>query len=75
MHRNLAATEADLALGPAPSVADAAPAAAVQSAGKLSGVLSQHLLDCADPGGQTKTLERTVHILPSRLKARHERER
>ena len=33
------------------------------------------MLDGADPGSQTETLERTIHILPSRLKAGHERGR
>ena len=75
MHRNLAAVEADLALGPAPAVADTASAAAMRRAGELLGVLAQHLLNRSDPGRQTEALEGAVHILPSRLKARHQRER
>jgi hypothetical protein len=35
----------------------------------------KHLLDGSDPGRQTEALKGTVHILPSRLKAGHERER
>jgi hypothetical protein len=33
------------------------------------------LLDGSNPGRQTEALEGTVHILPSALKAGHERER
>jgi hypothetical protein len=47
----------------------------MRHAGKLLGVLAQHLLDGSDPGRQTEALERAVHILPSRLKARHRRQR
>ena len=75
MHRNLAAVEADLALGSAPPLADAASTAAMRLAGKLLCVLAQHLLDGSDPGRQTKAFEGAVHILQSRLKAGHERER
>jgi transposase-like protein len=49
--------------------------AAMRRAGKLLGVLAQHLLDGSDPGRQTEALEGAVHILPSRLKARHQRQR
>ena len=75
MHSNIAAVEADLALGPAPAVADTAAAAAVRRAGKLLGVIAQHLLNRSDPGRQTEALKGTVHILPGRLKAGHQRER
>src|SRR5262249_7799613 len=44
-------------------------------AGELLGILAQHLLDSFNPSRQTKALKRAVHILPSRLKAGHERER
>ena len=57
MHRNLAAVEADLALGPAPAVTDAASTAAMRRAGKLLCVLAQHLLDGSDPGRQTEALK------------------
>ena len=64
----------DLALGPAPAVAEAASVAAMRCAGKLVGVLAQHFLDGSDPGRQAEALEGAVHILPSPLKAGHERE-
>jgi hypothetical protein len=57
MHRNLAAVEADLARRRAPAVADTASAAAVPRAGKLLGVLAQHLFDGANPGRQTEALK------------------
>jgi hypothetical protein len=38
-------------------------------------VIAKHSLDGTDSGRQTKALEGAVHILPSRLKAGHERER
>ena len=69
MHRNIAAVEADLALGRAPAVADAASTAAMRRAGKLLRVLAQHLLKRSDPSRQTEALERAVHILPSRFEA------
>ena len=75
MHRNLATVEPDLALRPAPAMADAASASAVRRASELLGVCAQHVLDSPDPGRQTEALERAVHILPSLLKAGHERER
>ena len=75
MHGNLAAVEADLSLGRAPAVADAASAAAMRRAGEPLRVLAQHLLDRSDAGRQTEALEGAVHILPSRLKAGHERDR
>jgi hypothetical protein len=42
---------------------------------ELLRILAKHLLDGSDPGRQTEALEGAVHILPSRLKAGHERER
>src|SRR5262249_29111104 len=69
MHGNFAAMEADLSLGPAPAVADAVSAAAMRRAGELPRVLKHHLLHRSDAGRQTETLERAVHILPSRFKA------
>jgi hypothetical protein len=75
MHGDLTAVESDLALGRAPALADTASAPAMRRAGELLGVLAQHLLDGANPGCQTEALKRTVHIVPSRLKAGHERER
>ena len=75
MHGNLATMETDLALGPAPAVADAASATIMRRAGELLRVLAKHLLDGSDPGRQTEALKGAVHILPSRLKAGHERER
>src|SRR5262245_173695 len=44
-------------------------------AGELLGILAQHLLNSFNPSRQTKALKRAVHILPSRRKAGHERER
>src|SRR2546429_3581683 len=75
MHGNLATMETDLSLGPAPAVADAASATIMRRAGELLRILAKHLLDGSDPGRQTEALEGAVHILPSRLKAGHERER
>src|SRR5262245_11793616 len=73
--RNLAAVEADLAFGSAPALPHSVAAPAMRFAGELLGVLAQHLLDSFNPGSQTKALKRAVHILPSRRKAGHERER
>jgi len=67
--------ETDLSLGPAPAVADAASAAIMRRAGELPRILAKHLLDGSDSGRQTEALQGAVHILPSRLKAGHERER
>ena len=75
LHGNLATMEADLSLGPAPAVADAASATIMRRAGELLRVIAKHLLDGSDSGRQTEALEGAVHILPSRLKAGHERER
>src|SRR5882724_3804619 len=75
MHGDLAAVEADLAFGRAPALPDAVFAAAIRRAGELLRVVTEHLLDCADAGGQTEPLEGPIHILPSCLEARHERER
>src|SRR5262249_59518157 len=75
MHSNLATMEANLALGPAPAITNTTSAAAMTRAGELPCVLAKHLLDGSDPGGRTEALEGAVHILPSRLKAGHERER
>src|SRR5262245_44486291 len=44
-------------------------------AGEILGILAQHLLNSFNPSRQTKALKRAVHILPSRRKAGHERER
>jgi hypothetical protein len=43
--------------------------------GQLLRVLAKHLLDGSDTGRQTEALKGAFHILPSRLKAGHERER
>ena len=75
MHSNLATVETDLSLGPAPAVADPASATMMWRAGEQLRVLAEHLLDGSDSGRQTEALKGTVHILPSRLKAGHERER
>src|SRR4029453_505341 len=75
IHSNLATMETDLALGAAPAVADPTCATMMRRAGELPRVLAKHLLDGSDPGRQTEALEGTVHILPSRLDAGHERER
>jgi hypothetical protein len=69
MHGNLATMEADLSLGPAPAVADAASATSMRYAGELLRVLTKHLLDGSDPGRQTEALKGAVHSLPSRLEA------
>jgi hypothetical protein len=75
MHRYLVNMEADLALGPTPMVvADATAATATRPPTRLAGDLAPHLLDGTYPSAQTKTLERTFHIVPSRLKGWHERE-
>jgi hypothetical protein len=57
MHCNLAAMEADLALGSAPAMTDPAATAAMRRAGKLLCVLAQHLLNGSDPGSQTEALK------------------
>jgi hypothetical protein len=75
MHGNLATMETDLSLGSAPAVADAASATIMRRAGELLRVIAKHLLDGSDSGRQTEALKGAVHILPSRLKAGHERER
>ena len=76
MHGNLATMETDLALGPAPAGANAASATIMRRAGELLRVIAKHLLDGSDSGRQTEaSLKGAVHILPSRLKAGHERER
>ena len=75
MHGDLAAVEADLALGRAPAAADAVLPAAIRRAGELLRVITEHLLDRADAGRQTEPLEGPIHILPSRLEAGHERKR
>jgi hypothetical protein len=41
----------------------------------VGAIVAQHLLDSFNHSRQTKALEGAVHILPSRLKAGHERER
>jgi hypothetical protein len=56
-------------------MANAAAVTAMGRAGELVRVLAQHLLDGADPGRQAEALERTFHILPSRLKTGHACER
>src|SRR5262249_44748614 len=73
MHNDLAAVEADLAFGRAPALADAVLVATIRRARELLGVVTEHLLDRADAGGQTEPLEGPIHILPGRLEARHER--
>src|SRR5262245_5423932 len=73
--RNLAAVEADLAFGSAPALPHSVAAPAMRFAGELLGILAQHLLNSFNPSRQTKALKRAVHILPSRRKAGHERER
>src|SRR5438876_10360327 len=75
MHGNLATMEADLSLGPAPAMADAASATIMRRAGELLRVLTKHLFHGSDPGRQTEALKGAVHILPSHLQAGHERER
>src|ERR1044072_5912986 len=75
MDGNIAAMEADLALGSAPAVAHAASTAAMPRTSEPLCILAQHLLDGSNPGRQTEALERTVHISPSHLKAGYERER
>src|SRR5215467_377111 len=75
MHGNLATMETDLSVGPAPAVADAASTTIMRRAGELLRILAKHLLDGSDPDRQTEALEGAVHILPTRLKAGHERER
>jgi hypothetical protein len=72
---NIAAVEADLALGHASMVATAASAAAVTWAGQTLRVLAQHLFHGSDPGHQTEAIKWDVHILPRRFKARHPRNR
>jgi hypothetical protein len=67
--------ETDLSLGSAPAGADAAPATIMRRADELLRVIAKHLLDASDSGRQTEALKGAVHILPSRLKAGHERER
>ena len=57
MHLNLAAVEADLALGRAPAVADAASTAAMRRTSEPLRVLAQHLLNRSDAGRQTEALE------------------
>ena len=57
MHRNLVAMETDLALGPAPALADAAASAAMRLAGKLLGVLAQHVFDGFNSSRQTEALK------------------
>jgi hypothetical protein len=57
MDGNIAAMEADLALGSAPAVAYAASTAAMRRAGELLGIRAQHLLDGSNPGRQTEALE------------------
>ena len=57
MHRDLAAVEANLALGCAPAVADAILAAAIRRARELPRVITEHLLDCAEASGQAEALE------------------
>src|SRR5262245_22085745 len=73
--RNLAAVEADLAFGSAPALPHSVAAPAMRFAGELLGILAQHLLNSFNPSRQTKALKRAVHMLPSRRKAGHERER
>src|SRR5262249_4587814 len=75
IHGDLAAMEADLAFGRAPALADAVLAAAIRRAGEPLRIITEHLLDRADAGGQTEPLEGPIHILPSRLEAGHERKR
>jgi hypothetical protein len=55
-------------------VADPTAATATRRPNELAGDLAPHLLDGTYPSAQTKTLERTFQIVPSRLKAWHERE-
>jgi hypothetical protein len=59
----------------APALPAALLAAAIRRAGQLLRVLTEHLLDRAEAGRQAEPLERPIHILPSHLEARHERER
>jgi hypothetical protein len=47
----------------------------VAGAGQTLRILAQHLFHGSNPGHQTKAIERAVHILPSRFKARHQRDR
>ena len=75
LHGNLATMGTDLSLGSAPAVADAASATIMRRAGELLRVIAKHLLDGSNSGRQTEALKGAVHILPSRLKAGHERER
>ena len=75
MHGNHATMETDLSLGYAPAVADAASATIMRRAGELLRVIAKHLLDGSDSGRQAEAIKGAVHILPSRLKAGHERER
>jgi hypothetical protein len=56
-------------------VADAASATIMRRASELLRVIAKHLLDGSDSGRQTEAFKGAVHILPSRLKAGHERER
>jgi hypothetical protein len=49
--------ETDLALSPAPALADTASTAAMRLAGELLGILAQHLLHRSDAGRQTEALE------------------
>ena len=63
MHANPAAMKADLSLGQAPAVTDAAFAPAMRGAGKLLCVLTQHSLEGSDANRQTEALERpTPHL-------------
>jgi hypothetical protein len=75
LHCNIAAVEANLAFGHAPPLADAASAAAMAWTSQTLRVLAQHLFHGSDPGHQTEAIERAVHILPSRFKAWHQRNR
>jgi hypothetical protein len=56
-------------------VADAASAAAVTWAGQTLRILAQNLFHGTDTGHQTEAIKRDVHIVPSRFKARHQRDR
>ena len=57
MHCNLAAVEADLALGRAPAVAHAPLHSAVARTDEPLRVLAQHLLHRSDAGRKTEALE------------------
>ncbi len=60
LHCSIAAVEANLALGHAPTVADAASAAAVEWTGQTLRVLAQILFNGSNPRHQTEAIKRNA---------------